>query len=329
MHRKKEHVDQKSAIAEIFPNNIFRHDKEKIHRTRSIPEVLFYSKLLILLLFTACSDEGPDTGEIQEVSYVPAEIRLNVSYGTDEAQVYDLYLPAGRSPSSTGVLVFIHGGGWIQGDKADMQEYIPLLQEMHPEHAIVNLNYRLAKPPEEAAFPNQFLDLRQALEQLIAQAEDLGIKAEFGLIGASAGGHIALQYDSVYDTDDHVKLVCSIVGPTNLTDPFYTQNSEFAMALDLLVDESAYPNVDNYAHAVSPAYHVNPENSPTILFYGEDDPLVPVSNGHFLKEQLDASGIDNALTLYSGGHGDWGNQDNSDMQLELSRFIDLHLPIGE
>lgn len=260
---------------------------------------------------------------------MPAEVRMNISYGTDEAQVYDLYLPANRSSSSTGVLVFIHGGGWIDGDKADMQEYIPLLQKNHPGHAIVNFNYRLAEIPEKAAFPNQFLDLRQALEQLITQAEDLQIKAEFGLIGASAGGHIALQYDSVYDTEDHVKLVCSIVGPTNLTDSFYTENPDFAMALDFLVDESAYPEVSTYARAVSPAYQVNVDSSPTILFYGEEDPLVPTSNGYFLKEQLDALGVDNSLTLYPGGHGDWESGDNLNMQLELSRFIDLYLPVEE
>lgn len=251
---------------------------------------------------------------------------MNVKYGEDEAQTYDLYLPADRSGTTTKVLVFIHGGGWIQGDKKDMRDYIPLLQANHPGHAIANLNYRLAQPLLRAAFPNQFLDLKLALEHISGEAEDLQIKAEFGLIGVSAGGHLALQYDNLYDSNDQVKMVCSIVGPTNLKDPFYTENKDFNEALKYLVDETAYPGVTDLARAVSPAYLVDKQSSATILFYGDEDPLVPVSNGTFLQEQLDAAGVTNSFTLYEGGHGDWEDDDHVDLQEELSGFIDQHLP---
>ena len=292
--------------------------------------ITIFCSLLILLVFTGCSnDDDAISPVVAEDQTVQAEVLKNLSYGSDAAQTYDIYLPANRSAATTKVLVFIHGGGWVQGDKSDMREYIPLLQEMHPDHAIVNMNYRLAQPPTIPAFPNQFLDLQQALRHIDEEAADLGFKAEFGLIGVSAGGHLALQYDNIYDLKDRVKMVCSIVGPTDLTDPFYTENPNFDLALGLLIDESAYPGVTDYAATVSPAYLVNENSSPTILFYGEEDPLVPVSNGTFMQQQLDSAGIINSLSIYEGGHGDWEDESNEAMQEQLSDFIDLHLAVED
>lgn len=198
---------------------------------------------LLLFVITACSSNSDpaalEPAEAAEKNHY--QVQKDISYGADKAQILDLYLPSNRSSAITKVLVFIHGGGWIQGDKKDMREYIPLLQKRHPNHAIANLNYRLAVPGSEPAFPNQFLDLKKAIKHLSEKGREYGIKAEYGLIGASAGGHLALQYDSVYDTGDQVKLVCSIVGPSNLIDSFYTENSDFDVALGYLVDEDAYP----------------------------------------------------------------------------------------
>ena len=288
--------------------------------------LFLYRFFLLFLLAFACSPENPPSVQNDIESEVAPMVFRNVSYGLDEEQKYDLHLPADRSSSFTPVLILIHGGGWIQGDKADMDSYISLMQELHPSHAIVNLNYRLAGLGNRPAFPNQFIDLQQAIEQLSEDAEELDIQEEFGLIGVSAGAHLALQYDSVYDLEDKVKLVCSIVGPTNFTDPFYTENPDFESAFALLMDESAYPQIQDFPRAVIPAYNINQNTSPTLLFYGESDPLVPLSNGTFLQEQLNAAGITNEFTSYQGGHGDRNSSDREDLQQQLQDFIELHLP---
>src|SRR5690606_19118485 len=138
----------------------------------------------------------------------------------------DIYLPANRSGSLTKVLVLIHGGGWVQGDKTDMREYIPMLQGDHLKHAIVNLNYRLAILNVRTAFPNQFLDLHFGLKCFSGAAATLIITPEFSLIGVSAGGHIALQYDYGYGVKDQVKMVSGSAGPASLKDPFYARSRD-------------------------------------------------------------------------------------------------------
>ncbi|GEQ86595.1 lipase [Patiriisocius marinistellae] len=285
---------------------------------------------LILSSFISCNDdesinEIPQMMENSEP--LEASFQQNVSYGNDSQQVYDLYLPANRTDEKTKVIILVHGGGWIEGDKADVTGYISLIQQNNPNHAIVNMNYRLAVIPTIPAFPNQFLDLKAVITKLTAERETLQILPEFGLIGLSAGAHISLQYDSVYDTNDQVKFVADIVGPSDFTDPFYADNPNFSTLLNFFTDESQYPPNTNFATALSPALQVSVRTSPTIMFYGNQDELVPLTNGDRLNAALEANSIEHQYTVYDGGHGNWNTIQFADVEAKLSAFIEAHLAI--
>jgi len=293
---------------------------------------LLFFTFSFIVTFTSCSsDDTNNDDDIIIEDPLTAKTILNVSYGESPQQVYDIYLPEGRTSDKTKVIILVHGGGWTGGDKADMENFISPLQLLHPNHAIVNINYVLAstEAPIIPAFPNQFLDIGLVIDQLSEQNEDLQILPEFGLIGTSAGAHISLIYDYVYDTHDVVKMVADIVGLTNFTDPFYAENPLFNLALETLVDENAYPIGTNYAEITSPALQVSSSSSPSILFYGNEDPLVPLSNGDLLKAKLSEASITNSFTVYDGGHGNWDEASLLDLQLQLSNFIDTHFPIEE
>lgn len=256
---------------------------------------------------------------------------FNVSYGSDSQQTYDIYLPQGRTSESTKVIVLVHGGGWTGGDKADMTEFVDLIQANHPNHAVVNVNYVLASftPPFKSAFPNQFLDLDAVIEKLTAEKDDLQILPEFGMIGTSAGAHLSLMYDFVYDTDDQVKFVADIVGPTDFTDPFYADDPNFDLVLGFLVDEDAYPADTNYAEATSPTYQASASSSPVVMFYGNQDPLVPLTNGERLDAALTEAQVSHSFTVYDGGHGDdWSATDGLNLQNQISEYINDYLPVN-
>ncbi len=288
-------------------------------------QLLFFIPVVVLFMNSCSSDNDPVIDD--EPVLLEAEIFLNVAYGTNTRQVYDLYLPAGRTKEETKTIILIHGGGWTSGDKADMNNFVTYVQENYPGYAIVNMNYVLAEIGVPA-FPNQFLDVDSVINQLSSQEEDLQIKAEFGLIGTSAGAHIAMMYDYSYDSTDRVKFVANIVGPTDFTDIFYADDPNFQLALSLLVDENAYPAGTNYAEAVSPVYQVTTISSPTILFYGDQDPLVPTSNGETLEAALNAASVSNSFNVYAGGHGDdWSLGDYLDLQVKLGGYIETYLPL--
>lgn len=274
------------------------------------------------------TDDG--TIEEQEVADLEAVVITDVSYGDSEQEVYDIYLPAGRTPQKTKVLVLIHGGGWTSGDKSDMDDIILPLQIAHPDHAIVNMNYVLATLQGQTAFPDQFLNVEAVLNQLEATAQDLAILPEFGLIGASAGSHIAMMYDYTYDEADRVTFVANIVGPADFTDPFYADDPQFPFVVAALTDESAYPPDTNYAEILSPALVVTAAASPTLQFYGDQDPIVPLTNGQRLDTALGNAGIEHIFTIYTGGHGDdWSEESQLDLQNKIATYIDNFLAIED
>lgn len=298
-----------------------------------------YSTILIVgLLSFSCSSSFEEVGTIVEVPPIEEEetlpleelALLDISYGPSQEQVYDVYLPANRSVTKTKVILLVHGGGWIEGDKDAMTPFIELIKERHPNHAIVNMNYVLAKiaPGVTPAFPNQFLDIDAVIEKLTADKEVLQILPEFGMIGTSAGAHLSLMYDFVYDTEDRVKFVVDIVGPADFTHPFYSEDPNFALALSLFVDESKYPNGTNYAEATSPAFNVSAASSPVAMFYGDQDPLVPLDNGVALDEALTAFEVTHVFNIYEGGHGDnWSEADILDLQVQIGGFIGEYLSV--
>ena len=72
--------------------------------------------LLFIMLLAACGDEEV---EIQQEFSIAVE-DFDISYGNNELQTYDLFLPAGRSSATTDLVLLIHGGSWISGDKSDI-----------------------------------------------------------------------------------------------------------------------------------------------------------------------------------------------------------------
>ena len=145
-------------------------------------------KILILALtgiifFTSCQREEPssDQGNTKE------QTLTNISYGTDARQNMDIYLPANRSVSSTNVIILIHGGAWIEGDKNDFAGYITTLKQRLPGFAIFNINYRLAINNQNP-FPAQEMDVKQAIEFIYNKTGEYIVSKNFALLGASAGG---------------------------------------------------------------------------------------------------------------------------------------------
>jgi len=306
-------------------------------------KILRYLFLFVSLLvgISSCSDdndtdlsndiensENQDTTE--EGANLEALILLEESYGDDPQQVFDIYLPEGRSRTTTKVILLIHGGGWVGGDKEDMTGFISDIQQTHPDHAIVNMNYVLANlNTNTPAFPNQYLDIDLLINTLVDQSETLHIRPEIGIIGTSAGAHLGMMYDYVYDTNDRVKFVVDIVGPADFSDPFYADDPNFNIALSLLADETAFPEGTDLALSNSPSSQVNTLSSPTLLFYGNQDPLVPLTNGQRLDTSLNQFDIPHSFTIYDGGHGDdWSDASILDLRNKINSFITQHLSIN-
>lgn len=289
-------------------------------------EFLFILFIAFQITFTSCSAETTEDYTTPNPS--KAQKFLDVSYGDNPQQIYDLYLPANRSVTKTKVIALVHGGRYIKGDKKHMRLFLRHFQDNNPDYAIVNINYVLADSVTPA-FPNQFLDLGAVINKLTNEKDELQILPEFALLGASSGAHLCLMYDYVYDTTDSVKLVLDIVGPTDFTDPFYRDHRGYSAFIDSLIDKSAYPPGTDHAAVLSPALRVTESSSPTILFYGNTDPTVPLSNAITLRNALDSAQIENSLFVYDGGHFNWAPIDTQDALDQTSFFLSVYLKMEE
>lgn len=275
--------------------------------------------IFVQIVFTSCqSDTVPEP--ISNNNEV-AQAMQNLSYGTDSKQVFDLYLPANRSETKTKTLILVHGGGWIEGDKSDMTYLIPIIQQNLPEYAIANINYRLASTGNYA-FPMQINDLNTVFTKL--KNENYGISDDFGFIGISAGGHLSLLYSYTNNPNNNIKMVASIVGPTNFTDVNYTNNPIWISTYFQLTGVKYSDNL-SYYEQLSPLYRATAASPPTILFYGNADDLIPITQGTSLRDKLNQLGVYNEFNLYNGGHGTWSNADLFDSQIKLINFIKMKL----
>ncbi|MDA9125303.1 alpha/beta hydrolase [Flavobacteriaceae bacterium] len=274
---------------------------------------------LFLALYLGCSK---DSSEEETTAAVPEAVEayqaLNVSYGSDENQVFDIYLPENRT-TSTKILILIHGGSWISGDKSDMSSIKTFISALHPNIGIVNMNYTLAginNPP----VPMQTEDISMVVDYLSMNKSSLIVSDDIGFIGLSAGAHLSLLWSYAYDANNQVDMVCSIVGPANFTDPAYYDNVVYQPVFQLFGN----PSIE-FLESASPYHRATTGSPPTLLFYGGMDPLVPTSQGIDMDAQLTTLGVPHEFHFYpEEGHG-WDGENLLDTTSKISAYINTYI----
>lgn len=275
--------------------------------------------LALVGIFSSCSKTDNPPGNTLPYS----EIR-NETYGPDPAQTFDIYLPAGRSASTTRVMILIHGGAWTSGDKTDLDAYIPLIRNKDASWAIVNINYRLVIGSTNR-HPAQINDIQRLIDTIAARQNRYQISSRLGMMGVSAGAHLSMLYAYGYDLPKKIKAVGSIVGPADFTDTAYLNNLLFANAAQQLLGFTYTQNPGLYTE-VSPALRINTTSAPTAMFYGGLDPLVPNTQHQILKTKLMAAGVPYIYNVYpTEGHG-WTGANLQDTIDKLVQFFNQYLP---
>src|SRR4051812_21943051 len=118
----------------------------------------------------------------------PADLRI--AYGTEPAQVIDLFLPKGRGPHP--VVILLHGGCFLAEYKGLAETSGIAVDLARRGYAVWNVEYRKLGEPG-AGYPGTFQDVASAVDALRAQAPKYGLDLRRVIaIGHSAGGHLAL-----------------------------------------------------------------------------------------------------------------------------------------
>ena len=243
-----------------------------------------------------------------------AEVRklLDVPYvtGGHERQKLDLYLPAvfGREPRP--VLVLIHGGAWRHGDKSGQRSVANYVKHGYIGVAV---NYRLS---QHAIFPAQIEDCKAAIRWLRAHAPEYGIDTErIGVVGASAGGHLAAMLGTTgdirtFDVGENLELssgVCAVVdkfGPTDLLAAAEAADGDSRVSAVTQLLGGGISQRRELASAASPITYATSNDPPFLIVHGDADPIVPVSQSELLHAALKQARVSTKLHIVKGGmHG--------------------------
>ncbi|OQP63467.1 hypothetical protein A3860_24300 [Niastella vici] len=249
--------------------------------------------LLLSLLFLVIACKKEDSGNNNNVE----QTYMDVSYGTDAKQKMDVYLPANRDTNNTKLMMLIHGGAWIEGDKADFS--IPDIKKLLPEYAFANINYRLYSNGQNK-FPAQEEDVKAAISFLLSKKAEYKFSKKIVLLGASAGAHLALLQGYKYASMMAPKAIISYFGPTDLA-YLYNHPAQAALpnVLALIIGFTPTQNISIY-NASSPINYVTSTSAPTLLLQGDADMLVPVDQANLLKNKLNTAGVTNQVVIYPG-----------------------------
>jgi acetyl esterase/lipase len=126
----------------------------------------------------------------------------DIVYGSDPKwQSLDVYRPKGRDGEKLPVIVSIHGGGWVYGDKERYQYYCMSLAQNG--FAVVNYTYRLAP---EFKFPAPLEDANLVFAWALAHAAEYGLDTgHIFAVGDSAGAHQLGLYANFLTNPDYAK----------------------------------------------------------------------------------------------------------------------------
>ena len=140
----------------------------------------------------------------RDLGWVPptnVETVENVSYGScDKWHLLDLYRPKDKE-GNLPVLLNIHGGAWVYGDKKVYAPYCMYLASQG--FAVVNASYRLAP---KHTFPAPLEDVGAMVEWVVDHAEEYGLDiSNLFFVGDSAGAHLATAYTAIQLNEAYAK----------------------------------------------------------------------------------------------------------------------------
>ncbi len=283
--------------------------------------------LLALICFTAGSTQITAFAA-DAPKYDRHEVIYGRKYGT--ALTMDVFKP--KTDANGAGVIFVVSGGWYSdhnGITGAIPLYIqPLLDKGYTVFAVVH-----GSNPK-FTIPEMLEDLNRSVRFIRHHAKDYGTDGDrLGITGGSAGGHLSLMQgcggkdgdakaaDEVDRESSRVQAVVAFYPPTDFLNwgepghvmlgehPIvpvkgafqFTQRDPKMNTLDLITDENKREKI---GRDISPIYHVDKDNPPTLIVHGDKDALVPLQQAQSMEAKMKECGATCELIIKPGGGHD-------------------------
>lgn len=249
------------------------------------------AKLLILLLLVSCR----------------AVAQFNIWEDTDCRRKVALtpYLAEG---SGNIAVIVLPGGSYFWHSEVTEGSMVAQWLQSNGISAFV-LNYRTAKMPaflfryryifRGTRYPDAQNDLRRALRVIKSRGSEYGIDtSKIGVMGFSAGGHLALSSAVLFPPQEWPSFIASLYPVVTMEGKYVHKRSRRA-----LLGENRSHNV-KMRDSLSIEKHIPAGMPPTFLVNCKDDSVVDYHNSILLDSALCAKSVPHLyLQFNSGGHG--------------------------
>lgn len=261
----------------------------------------------------------------------------DLSYGKEEANTFDLYIPADHSQKAYGLVVYLHAGGFTSGDKSDDAEMLEWLCSKGYVAAGINYTLRSEQNPQ-ANILSQSQEIKESIPAIVAKAQELGYPLERMAMGGGSAGHclaMLYAYRDAAASPVPVKMVFGAVGPSSFYPEDWScygfdKNPEAAAEMfsvmsgqTITPDLFGTPAYDQAIKQISPLLWINSNSVPSLMAYGQYDKVQPFVASRRLNEALDQYHVPHDYIVFPhSGHG--LQNDNKQYELYMDK-IDEYL----
>ena len=295
-----------------------------------------------------------DGGKIVEWSDEDGTTYRDLRYGEGIRNTYNLVIPTDKRPDA--LILFLHGGSWLSGEKEDMEYEVHRYAKMG--YATATMNYsRLGQDTLDASMPYNSPSFESMVKEIYACVEAIKVKGkelgcdfrQMAVGGYSAGGHLAMLYATRHATTSPipVKFQISWVGPSDLnllfptdeksleqiaaaeqSDEMVKQRQDLKNFLQCITgkvvtdEELSVETVNKVKQIGSPLHYVSETTPPAILAYGGKDGLVLSEHGRRMADAMQSKGVDHSLIIFpNSGHSLDNDKEYTQMVIdEITRF---------
>ena len=227
-------------------------------------------------------------------------VALDIDYagGGEKHQRLDVYSSRLVSPDRAPVMVYLHGGGWVIGDKREQGK--PMMFELVARGWVcVTVNYHLSP---SATWPEHVVDCKRAMAWVKEHIAEYGGDPAFVAVsGGSAGGHLCAHLaltagdrtlqPGFEEADTSVQACVPFYGVMDLTGS-PAASAIFGPGMLRMLEKSVMKTTEAEHPEVfrdaSPTYRVHADAPPFFVLHGANDTLVPVETARAFVRRLRA-----------------------------------------
>jgi len=229
-------------------------------------------------------------------------------------------------------IVFVHGGGWVLGNRSGRPDWNRWLNQLGYE--VFDVEYRMP-PPER--WQDEIGDIKAAVGWVAAHAAEYHVDpARISMMGHSAGGNLVML--AAYSMGNPelppstdvapvaIRSVVNLYGPIEMAMLYRSSASrDFVQTSERRYVGGTPEEFPERYCLLSPLYHISAQTPPTITFHGTSDRIVPLDQATMLDQTLNKAGVAHETYILPGNdHGfdvNWGGFGTQIARAKIRAFL--------